>query len=303
MAATDISALVKSSRPVIPQIYAYTTPEIHRHDGWTKIGYTEQPVKDRIAEQTKTANVRAILQWNGNATWENGSGTFRDTDFHAYLRRLGIEQMCDEESGKWLEWLHIDPATAHNDFYQFRENHGIIPGNTTPVSSYQLRDEQERAVEKTLAYARSHENGQFLWNAKPRFGKTLTTYDFIKRYLADKPGKARNVLIVTNRPAIANSWYDDYAKFLGTQSGYRFVSDVSALQDKTRHPLCLSREEFKQAILNNDDGPTGCIEFVSLQDLKGSVYFGGPYTKLEEVANLTWDVLVIDEAHEGSTLR
>ena len=33
--------------------------------------------------------------------------------------------------------------------------------------------------------------------------------------------------------------------------------------------------------------------------MKGSVYFGGQYDKLQEVAELEWDVLVIDEAHEG----
>ena len=42
-----------------------------------------------------------------------------------------------------------------------------------------------------------------------------------------------------------------------------------------------------------------CIEFVSLQDLKGAIYFGGDYDKLAEVEAMTWDVLVIDEAHEG----
>lgn len=39
---------------IVPKIYAYTTPEIARHNGWTKIGYTEQPsVKKRIEQQTK----------------------------------------------------------------------------------------------------------------------------------------------------------------------------------------------------------------------------------------------------------
>ena len=31
-----------TARQVVPMIYAYTTPEIARHNGWTKIGYTEQ---------------------------------------------------------------------------------------------------------------------------------------------------------------------------------------------------------------------------------------------------------------------
>lgn len=42
-----------------------------------------------------------------------------------------------------------------------------------------------------------------------------------------------------------------------------------------------------------------CIEFVSLQDLKGSIYFGGDLPKLKEIEDINWDVLVIDEAHEG----
>ena len=41
------------------------------------------------------------------------------------------------------------------------------------------------------------------------------------------------------------------------------------------------------------------MEFLSLQDLKGSQYFGGPYDKLKHIAEFDWDLLVIDEAHEG----
>ena len=41
------------------------------------------------------------------------------------------------------------------------------------------------------------------------------------------------------------------------------------------------------------------IAFISLQDLKGSLYFGGSYDKLQWVSGLAWDLLVIDEAHEG----
>ena len=46
----------------------------------------------------------------------------------------------------------------------------------------------------------------------------------------------------------------------------------------------------------------GCIEFLSLQDLKGSIYFGGWFDKLSEISadkELTWDVFIVDEAHEG----
>src|SRR5699024_6663495 len=35
------------------------------------------------------------------------------------------------------------------------------------------------------------------------------------------------------------------------------------------------------------------------QDLKGSINFGGDKAKREEVAKTNWDILIIDEAHEG----
>lgn len=264
-------------------LYAYSTPEVARHQGWCKIGYTEQEVEVRIRQQTHTADVSWALEWKRNAIYEDGSGDlFTDKDFHAYLRRQGVEQ----EKGKNNEWFHIDGPTSKRMIDEFRENRGIAIEET--VIPYTLREEQESAVAQTVAYRIGHEGGEFLWNAKPRFGKTLSVYDFIRRIGAAK------VLIVTNRPAIANSWLSDYRRFLGVESGYWFVSEVEALKGK---PGVVSREEYKRLI----DRSTSryCIEFVSLQDLKGSKYFGGYYDKLYEVKELTWDVLVIDEAHEG----
>ena len=68
-------------------------------------------------------------------------------------------------------------------------------------------------------------------------------------------------------------------------------------------PYVMTREEYIKKIIT-ENIEHGCIEFVSLQDLKGSLYFGGQYDKLAEVSDdpkkgQTWDVLVIDEAHEG----
>ena len=50
---------IKTAKNVTPMIYAYTTPEIARHDGWTKIGYTEQDVETRIKQQI------LVTIWNG----------------------------------------------------------------------------------------------------------------------------------------------------------------------------------------------------------------------------------------------
>ncbi len=279
---------INTAKNVTPMIYAYTTPEIARHNGWTKIGYTEQDVETRIKQQTHTADVKWHLEWKGNALFDDGSGDrFTDKAFHVYLRKSGIEQ----EAGKNNEWFHVTGTESKKKFDEFRKNHGILQ-SLAAVESYQLRKEQEAAVQQTLAYSHDHKNGEFLWNAKPRFGKTLSVYDFCKQ------SGAKTVLIVTNRPAIANSWYEDYIKFLGTESGYLFVSEVDALKGR---PGVLSRSEYTNSLLIHDDENYGnCIEFVSLQDMKGSKYFStNGFDKLREVAEMNWDVLVIDEAHEG----
>ena len=274
---------IQTTKQVVPMIYGYSTPEVMRHNGWTKIGYTEQEVETRIKQQTHTADVKWNLEWKGNATFDDGSGeTFTDKDFHAYLRKSGVEQ----ETGKNNEWFHISGPDSKQMFRNFREDHGILK-TTNTVIPYVLREEQQRAVAMTINYQASHHNGEFLWNAKPRFGKTLSVYDFVKQSGAEK------VLIVTNRPAIANSWFSDYERFLGSESGYLFVSEVDALKGRRG---VLTREEYTKSLVKEDHK---CIEFVSLQDMKGSIHFGGQYNKLGEVSNMEWDILVIDEAHEG----
>ena len=274
---------IQTTSVVLPKIYAYTTPDNIRHNGWVKIGYTEQDnVEKRIKQQCHTAGLRWKTEWFGNATYEGSHKTFTDKAFHAYLVKLGYKQDPN------TEWFHIGTEESHHHFYKFRENHGIINDKTT--QTYRLRDSQEKAVQQTITSFTDSPDTEYLWNAKPRFGKTLAVYDLCLRM------QFHNVLVVTNRPAIANSWYDDYLKFVG-QEKYLFVSRIDALLKRKPTP-CLSREQYIEHI-KKPGNVKNCIEFVSLQDLKGSRFFGGSYDKLGEVAKLTWDLLVIDEAHEG----
>ena len=271
-----------TARQVVPMIYAYTTPEIARHNGWTKIGYTEQSVDKRLKQQTHTADVLFHEEWRGNAVYDDGSGeVFTDHDFHAYLRKLNVEN--DRKN----EWFHLDGQQSRRHFQDFRMNRGRV--QLDAAIAYTLRKEQAEAVAQTKAYCQSHPGGEFLWNAKPRFGKTLSVYDFCKQV------DAQTVLIVTNRPAIANSWYSDYVRFLGRESGYLFVSHVDALAGQ---PHVLDEQGYLDAAAQGEELYKR-IEFVSLQDMKGSKYFGGEYDKLQHLTELNWDVLVIDEAHEG----
>lgn len=276
---------VQAIKRVAPMVYAYSTPEVYKHNGWVKIGYTEsQTVEKRIAQQSHTIDVKTVEEWRDTAVFSDGSfETFTDRDFHAYLRKLGVENTPD------TEWFHINGNRSFMCLTDFKRNRGVVSDRYVPAP-YELRTEQEKAVLMTVNYALEHPGSEFLWNAKPRFGKTLAVYDFVRSIGAE------TVLIVTNRPAIANSWYSDYEKFFGPSSGYRFVSETEALRGKK---YCLSREEYTRTMLGWDGYDSRRIEFVSLQDLKGSRYFGGEFRKLEHIAEMTWDVLVIDEAHEG----
>ncbi len=223
------------------------------------------------------------LEWSRNAIYEDGTGRpFRDSDFHDYLRKQGIKQQSESRN----EWFQISPEESLRLFNDFRVNGGVC--KTKSVSPYSLRNEQNEAVERAIDYFKLNVEGEFLWNAKPRFGKTLSVYDLCKRM------GLSNVLIVTNRPAIANSWYDDFCKFIGDDSGYRFVSEVDALKNR---PHALTEDQFQDLLAGQQD--LKLIEFLSLQDLKGSIYFGGKYDKLKSVRDREWDILVIDEAHEG----
>ena len=278
---------------IVPKIYAYTTPEIARHNGWTKIGYTEQPsVTKRIEQQTKTADVRFNIEWQQEARYTDGSGEyFTDHNFHDYLERF--EDIKREPN---TEWFNVDGPTSQQLLWKFAAR-SYAHAQTKNKLTYILRREQQQAVDATYAYYQKclqsgeREKAEFLWNAKPRFGKTLTSYDFMRKM------DARMVLIVTNRPAIANSWFDDFEKFIAWQTDYRFVSTTDSLKERAT----LTRDEFLNAQLEAEDKnqELRMVAFLSLQDLKGSVYFGGTIDKLRWVAENKWDLLIIDEAHEG----
>ena len=278
--------IITTTKQIYPQIYAYVTPNYKPNEGWVKIGYTDrQDVKTRINEQTKTVGIGYELLWSAPAKFSKAKDIddwFKDKELHTYLRQF--KQVKQRLPHEWF-YYNGTPEKARQDFDDFL-NHQR--SQVKEELTYQLRQEQLDAIEQTLKYAENTPHGEFLWNAKPRFGKTLTTYDLARKM------DARKVLILTNRPAIANSWFDDFEKFIAWQTDYAFVSTSDSLKER---PV-LTREEFLDQTLN---GKKHMIAFISLQDLKGSRYFShdGMYDKLKWVKETPWDLLVIDEAHEG----
>lgn len=283
------SPKISTFREITPLIYSWKTPDIPKYDGWEKIGYTEQESADvRIAQQASQLSVEKQKLWVRRALFTSeAGGRFTDKDFHAFLKQRGVER---ETTPKRTEWHHfaVAPRKSIDYFNDFAGQDFPDLPSSGGEDDYNLRPEQQAAVDQAVAAFKS-DNNEVLWNAKPRFGKTLTTYDLMRTL------DVCRVLIVTNRPAIANSWFDDFMRFIGHQTTFRFVSESPSLA--ARNPM--SREQWRAFSLNHQDEDPRIVEFLSLQDLKGSQYFGGSHDKLKHIAQFDWDLLVIDEAHEG----
>lgn len=272
------------------KVYGYALPGVPSHEGCVKVGETErEDISQRLREQTGTAGLNPELLFERRARLSDGR-LFRDRQLHRYYLRRGIKRAkLNEQASEWFYFGDIAKAEKMTDDF-IRQDYDVVQTEGEP-SDYVLRQEQQAAVEATLAYLQNPVHGpEFLWNAKPRFGKTLTAYDLMRKM------EAANVLIVTNRPAIANSWYDDFMRFIAWQeSGWKFVSDTDALANTQ----CLTRHEYLRYLSTTEDENPRCLAFVSLQDLKGARFAGGDYDKLEWIPQNTWDLLIIDEAHEG----
>ena len=137
------NTIIKTTKTIHPQIYAYVLPTIAEKEGWIKIGYTERKnVDERIREQTQTAAITLAYQklWSAPAKFANSDGWFKDHDFHRYLRNFRkIEQRKNSE---WF-FYNGTPENAKSDFDAFI-HHKLEQDQET--SDYQLRAEQADAV-------------------------------------------------------------------------------------------------------------------------------------------------------------
>lgn len=285
---------INTSKLIQPRIYAYITPRNEDTKNLIKIGYTERSVDARIREQTRGMYHEKL--WDYPAKYNAGNESyFKDHDFHGYLTKHEITRKYIYGGTEWFDFGDdMDKAEKMFIAFTYRKSIDDLDDGET-AAEYILRNEQQEAVNQTLAYFDRYESGEFLWNAKPRFGKTLTSYDLIKRM------GAKSILVLTNRPAVGNSWVDDYEKFLKNDEStydYKFVSDSPAIS----HRKILTREEYMNNLVIPHQHEYH-INFVSLQDLKGAQIFGGAHKKLDWITDIHWDLVIIDESHEAVDTR
>ena len=224
----------------------------------------------RINQYMKTSGIKFVLEWVELA-WKKSTKTwFHDHDVHEVLKRSGIKR---PEFLDGSEWFETDVETAKSAIKAVKEGQSALDsvGSTNADDHITLRPEQSLAVEKTRKNFKKNKN--MLWNAKMRFGKTLTSLELIKEQ------KYTKVLIMTHRPVVSDSWFEDFGKMKMAEEGYRYGSEDT---------------QFKLKDLKS--GNTPFIYFVSIQKLR----YGGGKVNLREFSDVDWDLIIIDEAHEGT---
>ncbi|MBY5022475.1 Eco57I restriction-modification methylase domain-containing protein [Streptococcus suis] len=226
----------------------------------------------RINQYMKTSGLPYTLGWVELAYKKATKSWFHDYDVHNVLKRSGIKQA---EQLEGTEWFKTDLETAKAAIKAVKEGRNYL--NITAKESFieepviTLRPEQEAAVEQTQKVFKKKD--RMLWNAKMRFGKTLTSLQLVKNEAFQK------VLIMTHRPVVADSWFDDFKKMKMSADGYDYGS---VNQGETLENLKRGEKPF--------------VYFASIQLLR----YNGGQTNLKDFADVDWDLIIIDEAHEGT---
>ena len=253
-----------------PRIYAYSIDD-KAHYGLLKVGQTTRNVKQRIAEQLKTAGIKNYkIELDESAAHDDGT-VFSDHDVRAALVRKKF-------ANKELEWMRCTVKDIKTVLTELRTGQKFTG---THHLDFPMRREQGEAVDKTFDYFQSiwaeseHAVPRFLWNAKMRFGKTFTAYQ-----LAKKLG-AKRLLVLTFKPAVEDAWQTDLESHVDFD-GWQYLSKSSGSD-----PTQIDRKK-------------PVVYFGSFQDLLGHDAAGNIKPKNEWLHEVNWDLVVFDEYHFGA---
>ena len=280
-------------------IYAYSLPHVTTHNGCIKVGKAsiklanyaaaadktkavEDAARKRINEQLGTAQISYVLEIECVLGIRNDGKSFMDHDVHTVLKRSGIPSVVLAEGKTRSEWFKTTRETVVNAIeatkngYQSLNASQIVP----QASGVEFRKgSQTLAIEKTIKAINAGKS-HFLWDAKMRFGKTLTALEIVRKM---KYGKT---LIITHRPEVNDDWFSDF-NLLFSGTDYKFGS-----RDQGERIQTLQNQFLRGS---NDQIANPFVYFASVQYLRHEV------KSLEKLSILNdeWDIVIIDEADEG----
>ena len=160
---------------------------------------------------------------------------------------------------------------------------------------------------------------QFLWNAKMRFGKTICAMQLMREL------DVKRTLIITHRPVVGESWLKAFKQVVGSKSSEPKVKGNSDIHKTYAFGM---RSDDESETVGNFYDLQSFIEtpgnhyafFVSMQYIRlselvnsktqaknaGKELDNGNSTSKEnemlkaDILKTDWDLIIIDEAHEGT---
>ena len=314
-------------------IYIFAIPD-EAHKGYLKIGehsfsspssYKQltdncdelnQNAHARIKQYTKTALVKYELLHTELARIQirltDGtieSASFSDHDVHEVLDRSGYDVHKFYDTDRDSEWYKVTLKPAIAAIKAVKQGRNVLTVEekeggassvdrvSEPRAAYAskpkiiLREEQQACIDKTK---RVFANGdRMLWDCKMRFGKTITAYSLVKTMGYKK------VLVVTHRPAVVDGWSSDFNLIF--QDNHIFLTKANIKEEDrfTAADASIDAENDRK-LKNLAEAGTPFVYFASMQDLRGSKIAGGKYEKNIGVFSMDWDLIIYDEAHEGT---
>ena len=243
-----------------------------------------ESAKKRINQYTQTAGIAYDLLYTELTIYCNQKKelcSFNDKEVHSVLERSGIRKKIFDTEHKANEWFVTDLETVKRAIAAVKEGReslysAEVSHGQTPIV---FRPEQREAIEKTKKQFRK--SNQMLWNAKMRFGKTLSALQVVKDMDFSR------TLILTHRPVVDSGWFKDFGKIFYDSPGFAYGS-------KNNGDSHISLEKRAR------QGKCRYVYFASMQDLRGSELVGGNFDKNNDVFATAWDCIIVDEAHEGT---
>lgn len=312
-------------------IYIFTIHDA-QHEGYWKIGktnfdsvnsYKQLPpncaelncaARDRIDQYTKTAMVEYDLQYTELArrtvTFPDGTTDtelFDDDDVHNVLYNSGFSARKFSNSNQDSEWFEVPLSVAIRAIQAVKEGRTALTAaeksegqisflpQAVPAApkkrAITLRDEQMDCVNQTLRVFRKENS--MLWNCKMRFGKTVTAYALIKKAGYQK------VIVVTHRPVVEDGWRNDFDLIFGEGDNRAFLKKDRFDTDSSVYDAAMDARNDANLTAYQNSGKA-FVYFASMQDLRGSQRADGKFDKNNAVFDMDWDLVIYDEAHEGT---
>ena len=267
----------------------YLTPNCHEMN---------QAAISRIKGYTATASVNFKLEYTELAILQKDgySFTFKDKDVHKVLMNSGVHKV-QPNGVTGEEWFATTVNVAIRAIKAVKQGKSTLSttektSDEQTVAKIDFRDEQKAAIEQTIkAFEKDNE---MLWYAKMRFGKTLTALEVVRR------SQYRRVIIVTHRPVVSDGWSTDFAKiFYPGSSEHDYSFELKTNDSAYTYDEKIDLENDLK-IKRLDKSGAYFLYFASIQDLRGSKRVGGKFNKNNAVFDLNWDLIIVDEAHEGT---